>query len=216
MPQVSFISPIPPVGTVTEAMLSLSDNTIADASTTKHGFMKKLPNDATKFYDGTGSFTVISNSVTLIASTLLAADAATIDFDSIATGYKMFIVSAFLITDATSTYHGFRLNNDSNQNYEHEELIAASGTVSSTSSPNSTAVWVANANQASTTNYHFIVIHNSTDAQAKAYDAHGGSVARFQHDSGYYDSQTEISRITFLRGAGNFAAGSRVTVWGVK
>ncbi len=41
---------------VTESFLSFSDVTTGNASTSAHGLMKKLPNDATKFYDGTGNF----------------------------------------------------------------------------------------------------------------------------------------------------------------
>jgi hypothetical protein len=41
---------------VPETGLWLSDNTIADASTTKHGFMKKLPGGTTTFYRGDGQF----------------------------------------------------------------------------------------------------------------------------------------------------------------
>lgn len=45
-------------GTVTESDLSLSDVTTNDVSTTKHGFAPKLPNDASKYLDGTGNWTV--------------------------------------------------------------------------------------------------------------------------------------------------------------
>lgn len=48
--------------TVTEAALSLSDNTTANVSTSKHGLTPKLPNDATKYLDGTGGYTVPSGS----------------------------------------------------------------------------------------------------------------------------------------------------------
>lgn len=39
-----------------ENQLLLADNTTGNASTTAHGFVKKLPNDATKYYDGTGNY----------------------------------------------------------------------------------------------------------------------------------------------------------------
>jgi len=42
--------------TVTDANLSTSDITTNDVSTTKHGFAPKLPNDATKYLDGTGNY----------------------------------------------------------------------------------------------------------------------------------------------------------------
>ncbi len=38
--------------------LVLSDTTINDVATTKHGFAPKLPNDATKYLDGTGAYSV--------------------------------------------------------------------------------------------------------------------------------------------------------------
>jgi hypothetical protein len=46
--------------TVREADLSLTDITTANASTTKHGLLPKLPNDATKFLDGTGAYSAVS------------------------------------------------------------------------------------------------------------------------------------------------------------
>ncbi len=41
---------------VVEASLSFADNTTADASTTKHGLLKKLSNVATEFMNGVGSW----------------------------------------------------------------------------------------------------------------------------------------------------------------
>jgi hypothetical protein len=41
---------------ITEAKQLLADNTTNDVSTTKHGYAPKLPNDATKFLDGTGTY----------------------------------------------------------------------------------------------------------------------------------------------------------------
>lgn len=47
---------------VTDAMLSTSDVTTNNASTSKHGFAPKYPNDATKYLDGTGAYTVPAGS----------------------------------------------------------------------------------------------------------------------------------------------------------
>jgi hypothetical protein len=41
-----------------EAQLSFTDITTNNVSTSKHGFTPKLPNDATKYLDGTGAYTV--------------------------------------------------------------------------------------------------------------------------------------------------------------
>jgi len=52
----------PSYGAVVEGDLGLTDITTANVSTTKHGLAPKLPNDATKFLDGTGGYTVPSGS----------------------------------------------------------------------------------------------------------------------------------------------------------
>jgi hypothetical protein len=45
-------------GTVSDAVLSTSDITTNNTSITKHGFAPKLPNDVSKYLDGTGAFSV--------------------------------------------------------------------------------------------------------------------------------------------------------------
>lgn len=45
-----------------ETSLTLSDNTTNNVSTTKHGFIPKLPNDATKFFNGVGAWSTPSGS----------------------------------------------------------------------------------------------------------------------------------------------------------
>ena len=47
-------------GVVTEAMQVLADNTTQNVSTSKHGYVPKAPNDATKFLNGTGAWAVPS------------------------------------------------------------------------------------------------------------------------------------------------------------
>lgn len=48
----------PSFGSVVENDLSLSDVTTANVSTSEHGFAPKAPNDATKYLDGTGAYSV--------------------------------------------------------------------------------------------------------------------------------------------------------------
>ena len=43
---------------ITEAKQILADNTTNDVSTSKHGYAPKLPNDATQFLNGTGTYSV--------------------------------------------------------------------------------------------------------------------------------------------------------------
>jgi hypothetical protein len=50
------------LSTVTEADQTLADNTTNNVSTTKHGYAPKAPNDATKYLDGTGAYSVPAGS----------------------------------------------------------------------------------------------------------------------------------------------------------
>lgn len=47
-------------GTLAETDLTLADNTTNNATTGRHGFLKKLPNDSNLFMDGTGNWTAPS------------------------------------------------------------------------------------------------------------------------------------------------------------
>lgn len=47
---------------VTEAKLLIADNTTGNVSTSAHGFAPKAPNDATKYLDGTGAYSVPASS----------------------------------------------------------------------------------------------------------------------------------------------------------
>jgi hypothetical protein len=46
------------ISAIVEADITLAANTTNNVSTTKHGFAPVLPNDATKYLDGTGNYTV--------------------------------------------------------------------------------------------------------------------------------------------------------------
>jgi hypothetical protein len=47
-----------PDGLITEAKQTLADNTTGNVSITRHGYAPKAPNDATKYLDGTGAYSV--------------------------------------------------------------------------------------------------------------------------------------------------------------
>lgn len=49
-------------GTLAESALALTDITTDNVSTSAHGFAPKLPNDATKYFDGTGVYSVPAGS----------------------------------------------------------------------------------------------------------------------------------------------------------
>lgn len=51
-----------PGGSATDATISFSDITTNNASTSKHGFLPKLDNNAAHFLDGTGAWSTPSGS----------------------------------------------------------------------------------------------------------------------------------------------------------
>lgn len=67
------------VGTITEAGLSLSDVTTANVSTSAHGFAPKAPNDATKYLNGTGAWSVPSGGSGITAGTAFPGSPSTND-----------------------------------------------------------------------------------------------------------------------------------------
>jgi len=54
----------PSWGAVVEADITLAANTTNNVSTTKHGFAPVLPNDASKYLDGTGAYSTPGASAT--------------------------------------------------------------------------------------------------------------------------------------------------------
>ena len=50
-------------GAVTEAKQTLADNTTGNVSTSAHGYAPKAPNDATKYLDGTGAYSVPAGAI---------------------------------------------------------------------------------------------------------------------------------------------------------
>lgn len=50
------------VSNVVESEITLADNTTDDVNTARHGFAPKAPNDATKYLDGTGAWSVPAGS----------------------------------------------------------------------------------------------------------------------------------------------------------
>ncbi len=61
-------------GVVTEAMQNLTDVTTANASTSAHGYLKKLDNTATHFMDGTGNWSTPAGSGTVTSVSVVTAN----------------------------------------------------------------------------------------------------------------------------------------------
>lgn len=127
---------------VTDAMLSTSDITTNNASTTKHGFAPKYPNDATKYLDGTGAYTVPAGAaagITLIEQHT-ASTSASLDFPTcFSSTYDSYLIDFVGILTATdnviplmrvTTNSGSSYDSGNNYNWAHTNIIV-SGTTGS-------------------------------------------------------------------------------------
>lgn len=83
------------ISAVVEGDLSLSANTTANVSTTKHGFAPVLPNNATQYLDGTGNYTTPGGSFSGVSSIGITVDGAG---SAITTGVKGYISVPYTCT----------------------------------------------------------------------------------------------------------------------
>jgi hypothetical protein len=164
-----------------------------------------------------------------IADVTLSASAATIDFSSIPSQFAHLMVVAYLRGDTAAAFVGvvMRYNNDTGSNYDTQFLAAGAATVTAGEAFAGGAAQVGNvpANTASANVFGYVsieVTHYANSANNKAHIAtwahkQGTASTNMQVGcwAGFYRSNTAISRVTVIPGAGNFVSGSRVTLYGL-
>jgi hypothetical protein len=140
--------------TISDATISTSDITTNNVSSSKHGFVPKLPNDATKFLDGTGAFSIPAGLTSAFDSTL--GSDGTFSFTSIAGSGKALLVVGSVRLKNSSLLDNLlcRVNNDTGSNYYStavsgsgssvtgaEALAATSATIARVPANTGTASW---------------------------------------------------------------------------
>lgn len=95
------------ISNITEAMQTLANNTTNNVSITKHGYAPILPNDATKYLDGTGAWSVPAggggSSVTMAGDVTGASNACTVaKINGVTLGTTTATSANVLIADGTS------------------------------------------------------------------------------------------------------------------
>ncbi len=93
--------------TLSDATITTSDITTNNVSITKHGFAPKAPNDATKYLDGTGAYTVPAGGIAITDATISVSDVTTNNVTSTAHGWtpkSPSNTSLYLNGAATPTY----------------------------------------------------------------------------------------------------------------
>lgn len=113
---VTFNNGVSTIGNnqVTEVMLNLSDITTANASTSKHGFIKKLDNNAAHYYDGTGNWSTPPGGFTNAGTTAWSDSKKVMVHDTITDTYNQ--VKMISIDMSTFTANGQFVKWDSTNN----------------------------------------------------------------------------------------------------
>ena len=148
----------------------------------------------------------------VIGKTILGANAASIDFSSIATGYK-FLKLTIVAEGAAADVLLVRVNND-NANMSHENL-QGSGAVPTSAGSNPTGAYCGSVATDKFSIFE-IVFQNTTINVSKGYASHGGQNVTTHAGGGYWTiANTEITRLTvLLSGGNNLITGSSVLLEG--
>jgi hypothetical protein len=164
-----------------------------------------------------------------ISDTTLGGSAANIDITSIVATYAHLLIVTYARGDtaAGSIAMNMRFNNDTAANYDHQRLTGGGATPTAVESFTQTSMphyfMPANTAGANLFSAHISFIPNyagSTNnklslsvASLKTGTGTGGMAVAIT--GGFWRSNAAINRITLLPGAGNFVAGTRVTIYGM-
>jgi hypothetical protein len=129
---------------ITEAMLSTSDLTTLDLSTSKHGFTPKAPNDSTKFLRGDATWAVPTAGSIKIGTFSRDLSAATGNQTVTGIGFTPSKVSFFITSAASSTktFYGHGFMDGTNQ---FGAFTAMNATYNVADSDTSSCIYVSNA-----------------------------------------------------------------------
>lgn len=164
-----------------------------------------------------------------LADNLLGGSAANIDFTGIVGGYAhLMIVGQVRCDNAATQLVVVRFNNDATANYDSEVVTGTAAVAAAGETLGATGISVGTApgtgatagyfngftalipNYAGTTSNKVLASLN----MSKTSNASGAQSAQF-NIGGWRTTATAITRLTFLPAAGNFIAGTRITVYGM-
>jgi len=171
---------------------------------------------AAEFAKGVGS----------VVDSTLGVASASIDFTGLPTTYAHLLIEAYLRGDtaAGNVTAGIRFNNDSGANYNTQGLQANNTTVTGTGTLSGTSVFTQIAAASAPANafspLRIEIPHYAGSVNFKGLSGTSGwettdtaAGQALNLFTGIWKSTAAINRVTLIVGAGNFAAGSRVTVY---
>jgi hypothetical protein len=219
---------------VDDATISTTDITTNNASTSKHGWLKKLSNVSTEYMSGTGVFSTPAGSSTIVQlDEKIASGGATasLDFTSISGSYRHLELRMMLRGLVAATQAGLylRFNNDSGANYSCSRIYGqGSGAVSDsfdgqTSMQNICHLCGSTATASVFASGTIVVphyantgFHKMVEARSSGWTSTSGSTfVVSMANAGKWASTAAVSRITLLPSSGNFADGSIATLYGI-
>jgi hypothetical protein len=225
---------ITPLGGVSERFITLADNTTDNVSITAHGFAPKAPNDATKFLDGTGAYSVPAtsgSSVVWLAKLTASSSASLVDTTHITSTYDIYKFELTNVIPATDTVQFFmRVSVDGGSTYKNTDYVCTYIDI-----PNNTAT-------AFTTGYPLagdgvtagplkntalggcngtLTFVNPNSAAVKyctgvlVLDDANSVGAGAYFGGGYNGVTTAVNAVQFIMSSGNIASGT-INIYGVK
>jgi len=215
---------------VTDAKLSTSDIATNDASTSKHGFLKKLDNTATHYMDGTGAWSTPpgGGALILLSSQVLGSPAADMTETAISGSYKdLVIVMRLRSTDSgVGIGSSIRVGNgsiDTGSNYAYHQAYTGwtGGSNSSTSATSASLAIIPNsgATAGSFGEVQLEILNYASTTQMKVWVGLGfsqdGSGVMLDTIGGLWKTTgSAIDQFRVTPSAGNLDTGSAVIIYG--
>jgi hypothetical protein len=177
--------------------------------------------DAIKDNFNTGTWVLLDN-------TTLSGTASAITFSSISQSYAHLMIRSYLRSSQAAFSPGARIrfNNDSGANYDHQIFGGGAASLTAAEVFGDTSASVGNCPGSTTTanvfSSHDLTIPHYTGANNKCVlgnNSFKGSVVSngmiVSFVGGFWRSNSAITRIDLIPGAGSFVAGSRATLYGL-
>jgi hypothetical protein len=176
----------------------------------------------------TASAASANNVPTRLAESVLGADAASISFTSIPSGFRnlQLVLTARGTTAAQNILVQMRFNNDTGNNYDQQAVNADDTTLTGGRNTGVSAIDLFSAPAASATANRFGLVecvigsykatdkHKPVVSNAKAANAGTGAII-WRNTSGRWNSTSAINRVDVFPASGNFLAGTTATLIGL-
>jgi len=205
-------------GAVTEVKQTLADNTTANVSITKHGYVPKAPNLTTQFLRGDAAWAAITTPMQLVATTTIAGAAATsIDFSGLdidTDGYYFFIAKIKEANVGTGFLYLYANNDTTTTNY-NSDLMGADNASAELARANRAEIGYMTQN---TEGFHFGLVNLSVNdvPEALTFGVTGASASAKIRQYGWKKTATtaNITQLTFTSSnASALAIGTTISLY---